>query len=119
MVTSKLISPAWQIKAVINLEIANYIKHLTNQIFKALPMRQDGVGIEFLMQHMNSVYIDAMGFRMSNPILCEEKDFQTVLNIVAYLGSNQVDDVTWKREIFKATHALNDVEARFGGDANG
>ena len=101
------------------MEIANYIKHLTNQIFKALPMRQDGVEIEFLMQHMNSVYIDAYGFRVSNPVLCEDRDFQTVLNIVAYLGSNAVDDATWKREIFKATHALNDVEARFGGDTNG
>lgn len=101
------------------MEIANYIKYLTNQIFKALPMRQDGVEIDFLMQHMNSVYINAMGFRVSNPVLQDDRDFQTVLNIVAYLGSHPVDDATWKREIFKATHALNDVEARFGGDSNG
>lgn len=101
------------------MEIANYIKYLTNQIFKALPMRQDGVEIDFLMQHMNSVYINAMGFRVSNPVLQGDRDFQTVLNIVAYLGNHPVDDATWKREIFKATHALNDVEARFGGDSNG
>lgn len=119
MATSKLISPAWQIKAVIKMEIANYIKCLTNQIFKALPMRQDGIDIEFLMQHMNSVYIDAMGYKVSNPCLAEDRDFQTVVNIVAYLGNNPVDEATWKREILKATHLLNNVEIRFGGGSNG
>lgn len=101
------------------MEIASYIKCLTNQIFKALPMRQDGIDVKFLMQHMNSIYIDAMGYKVSNPCLTEDKDFQTVINIAAYLGCNPVDETTWKREILKATHLLNNVEARFGGGSNG
>lgn len=101
------------------MEIAKYIKHLTNQVFKALPMRQDGVSIECLMQHMNSIYIDAVGYEVSNPNLLQDRDFQTVINIAAFLGKNPVDDATWKREILKATHLLNNVETRFGGDSDG
>lgn len=101
------------------MDIATYVRGLTNQIYKALPMRQDGVDIECLMQHMHSLYIDATGYKVSHPELCEDREFQTVVDIVACLGTMEVDDKTWKREIFKATHLLNNVEARFGGDKNG
>lgn len=96
----------------------HYLNALTAKIFKALPMRQSGeIPVDLLMSHLSSTYVDATGYMIGNPELEDDKDFQTVLNILAYLGTNEVDEKVWKREILKATNLLNKVEERTGGDA--
>lgn len=102
------------------MNIANYAQGLTNQIFKALPMRQAGdMEVSCLMQHMHSLFIDSTGYLIAHPELSEDRDFQTVVDIVAFLGTTEVDDKTWKREILKATNLLNKIELKYGGDEDG
>ena len=43
------------------MEIADFIKVLTDQIYGALPLREEGTPEENLMDYVNSVCINAVG----------------------------------------------------------
>lgn len=87
---------------------------MTNKIFKALPMRQDGVEIGALKEYIQSLCCDAIGFKtLSDELECDT-DFQTVLDILCFLGNNDTDEKVWKREVLKATNLLNRVSERCG-----
>ena len=99
------------------MKIEDYIKGLTGEFFSALPLRQSGTDVVCLMQYMQSIKINAIGFQNLHPDLQKNKDFQRAVNIAAYLGEFEVDDKVWKREILKATNLLNKVEELYkGGD---
>lgn len=102
------------------MDICKYIEELTGQIYKALPLRQQHkVNVEFLKQHMNSIYLEANGFQIAHPELKDDTQFQTVINIAASLGEIDVTDEQWKRQILKATNLLNKIGKRYGGDNYG
>lgn len=101
------------------MEIKEYLENLINTIFKVLPMREQNADIDCLMQHLESVSMDARGAQAYYKELRNNRDFQTVINILIFLGTSSVDEKGWKREILKATNLLSRVINQIGGDADG
>lgn len=97
------------------MEIADFIKILTDQVYGALPLREEGIDEEHLQDYLNSICINAIGYQELQRILKLDKDFQGVINVLVFLSRRTVSDKIFRREILNATNALNKIEKRYGG----
>ena len=100
------------------MEIADFIKVLTDQIYGALPLREEGTPEENLMDYVNSVCINAVGYQELNRVLKLDKEFQNVINILVYLSKMPVSDRVFRRELLTATNTLNKIENKYGGEGD-
>lgn len=96
-----------------------YIHKVTNRVFKILAIREKelcGVNAYF-DDYIDSLRIDITGALVTFPELKACDEFIVVFNIINYLHDNDVSYKVLRREVFKALHLLNQIEARCGGDA--
>ena len=90
-----------------------YIHNLTNRVFKLLTIREKelcGVNAYFA-EYADSLLIEVSGAMHTFPELQENDSFIVVHNILGYLCKDDVSYPVLRREVFKALHLLNKIEA--------
>jgi hypothetical protein len=94
-----------------------FINNLTNKVFKILPLKEDkeqGYDV-YLDDYIDSLYSEIIGATKLFPDLKIDPDFITVATTVGYLSTNDFTIKKCKKEVFKMTRLLNQIESKYGG----
>jgi hypothetical protein len=91
-----------------------YIRNLTSQIYKMLPMSDSDELIErmHLKEFINSIIVQIDGSLLTFPNLSSDEDYIIIMNILHYWDSNDIKLIPFKREVRKMMRCLNRIELR-------
>lgn len=87
-----------------NKALKSYLRHLINKVYKILPMKEEGC--KTIKPYLLSLENELIGCYDLWEILDDNPNFTAIINIIAYLFTEQYDIQTCKREVFKAIHLI-------------
>lgn len=98
-----------------------YIRSLTGQIFKILPLKEKAEEGEevYLQEYIDVLWNDMKGAFGVFPELEQIPEYMNVCSKISFLHDNEFDVRTCKKEVFGALKLLNRLEAELGGESHG
>lgn len=91
--------------------LTNRLEKLTNQFYKILPLRENGV--ETLPEYMKSLMAEMLGAKELIEALRSDAIYLTLLSILSYLINHECDVDTVRREVFKALSLIKKITAKY------
>ena len=91
--------------------LTNRLEKLTNQFYKILPLRENGV--ETLPEYMKSLMAEMLGAKDLIDALRNDAIYLTLLSILSYLISYDCDVDTVRREVFKALSLIKKITDKY------
>lgn len=99
---------------------AGYLKLITNQVFKILPVREEhDHELWVWKEYIDSLLLQLNGSLETFPLLGDEPEYIAVISIVQYLSLNELSIQEVRREVFKMCGMLNQLEERYRGAKDG
>lgn len=91
-----------------NKALKNYLHNLINKVYKILPMKEEKC--ETLNSYLLSLQNELIGCYKLWLILEDNPQFLAIINILKYLSTEEYDEPTCKREVFKAIHLIEKID---------
>lgn len=88
--------------------LKSYLHNLVNKVYKILPMKEEKC--ETLNSYLLSLQNELIGCYKLWLILEDNPQFLAVINIIKYLSTEEYDEATCKREVFKAIHLIEKID---------
>ena len=78
-------------------QMVNYLKEITGDVFKLLPMKEDELnGIDnHLSEYLDSVIVNLKGSIITYPELANDKNYLYVINNLNFISNHDVDFLNW------------------------
>lgn len=91
-----------------NKALKSYLHNLINKVYKILPMKEEKC--ETLNSYLLSLQNELIGCYKLWLILEDNPQFLAVINILKYLSTEEYNESTCKREVFKAIHLIEKID---------
>jgi len=101
-----------------DLSIITYLKNLTNDIFKILPMKENAdVNGEHrnLRKYIETLTINLLGGLSQFEALGKEKQYIYAITNLRFLMNNEASYEQWRRTILTAVSGINFLYKKYGG----
>ena len=87
--------------------LKNYLQNLIKKVYKILPMKKEEC--KTLSPYLLSLQNELIGcYKLWSSLeVCPQ--FMAIINIVKYLSTEEYDERTCKREVFKAIHLIEQI----------
>ena len=88
--------------------LKSYLHNLVNKVYKIMTMKEEKC--ETLNSYLLSLQNELIGCYKLWLILEDNPQFLAVINIIKYLSTEEYDEATCKREVFKAIHLIEKID---------
>ena len=99
-------------------QMVNYLKEITGDVFKLLPMKEDELnGIDnHLSEYLDSVIVNLKGSIITYPELANDKNYLYVINNLNFISNHDVDFWKWRSVILNSTNGLSNLRDFYKGE---
>lgn len=91
--------------------LQNYLRSLINKVYKVLPMKEEKCTT--LNSYLLSLKNELIGCYELWGVLKDNPQFLAIINIINYLSTEEYNEATCKREVFKTIHLIENLQKEF------
>ena len=94
------------------LSITSFLDSLIGKIYKILPLKESQN--THLPLYLKSLIREIEGSLKSFPILCESREYITIVNTINFMRFNQYDIPVCRYEVFKMLNLIDALKKKVG-----